>query len=185
MLESMFVLWSASDRPLFCVTDLSASVRLPDAGLKKVSSLKTPEKSRKCKRLAALQADSRLTQAVGGHAGNRIVAVLLDDVRAARDEVVVEGRAVGFVLHRSIDDAVESDALPGQSAVFDRQRKTRRRDGLRESSAARGEQREGEAASRQAAQTSLPVAGLRSRCRGGRSFLIAHRYHSIVVSLLQ
>src|SRR5580692_13163320 len=34
MLESMFVLWLLSARPLFCATDLRASVIWPEAGLK-------------------------------------------------------------------------------------------------------------------------------------------------------
>ncbi len=81
-------------------------------------------------RLFALDADSRLAHAVRGEAGHGIVAVLLDDVRAARDEVVAEGRAMGFILEIHVDDAVEGDAVPGQAFVR-RCRSSGRRRGLR------------------------------------------------------
>jgi len=89
---------------------------LPDWGLKKVSSWKTADNSL-FRGLGSLQADSRLPHVAGRETGRRPVVVLAHDVAARRGTIGGERRTVRIVLDTDIDDAVERNAMPGQTVI--------------------------------------------------------------------
>src|SRR5216684_209931 len=68
-------------------------------------------------RLEALQANPRIAQVAGRNAGHGVIAVLLNDFRAAADEIVADGSAMALVLNADVDDSIQRDALPGKAVV--------------------------------------------------------------------
>src|ERR1700680_2443058 len=56
---------------------------------------------------------------------------LLNDFRAAGDEVIADGRAVRLILNTDVDDAVQGDAVKRQAVVGSRRSRTLRMRGTR------------------------------------------------------